>query len=247
MGREVRLLEFLGQHLTTPVPRPLLVGSMNRPRGWPFMAYEKLPGEPLADVEALSRDEQRRLTKFLLTLFTELSECPAAPLTRLGLSSARKDAWPDRFRRLERRYRGVATGRIPAPMDRKIRELFEGFFNTMSGSRFRPCLIHGDLWPSHILWSRERGRPVGVIDWEDARFGDPAFDLGALGGLAPIFGRELIRRCNAGHDDRFEQRLLFYRRILPLQGLLFGLETRRGTLFRRHLRELRASLELESL
>lgn len=37
-------------------------------------------------------------------------------------------------------------------------------------------LLHGDYWPGNILW--QAGRLAAVIDWEDARVGDPLSDLG---------------------------------------------------------------------
>src|SRR5262249_469245 len=37
-------------------------------------------------------------------------------------------------------------------------------------------LVHGDYWPGNLLWQRQR--LTGVVDWEDARLGDPAEDLG---------------------------------------------------------------------
>lgn len=36
-------------------------------------------------------------------------------------------------------------------------------------------LLHGDYWPGNTLW--RDGRLVGIIDWEDARLGDPLEDL----------------------------------------------------------------------
>lgn len=38
-----------------------------------------------------------------------------------------------------------------------------------------PALVHGDYWPGNTLW--QRGRLTGVIDWEQARYGDPAQDV----------------------------------------------------------------------
>ncbi len=37
-------------------------------------------------------------------------------------------------------------------------------------------LVHGDFWPGNLLW--HRGALAAVIDWEDARTGDPLADLG---------------------------------------------------------------------
>jgi aminoglycoside phosphotransferase (APT) family kinase protein len=36
-------------------------------------------------------------------------------------------------------------------------------------------LLHGDFWPGNLLWQDET--LVAVIDWEDARVGDPLMDL----------------------------------------------------------------------
>lgn len=36
-------------------------------------------------------------------------------------------------------------------------------------------LLHGDFWPGNILW--KNGQLVAVIDWEDARLGDPLADV----------------------------------------------------------------------
>lgn len=247
LGREVHLLEFLARHLTIPIPRPFLVGTMDRPRGWPFFAYEKLPGSPLTDVSTLRHGGRRRLTRFLVKLFSELSNCPTTQLRILGLPPGDKSAWADRFKGLERRYRRVAADRMPVTLHGRIVERFGDFFDTLSISRFRPTLIHADLWPSHILWSRTSNSPVGVIDWEDARFGDPAFDLSAFGGIGAEFTRKLVESRQSRRDESFEERLLFYRRILPLQGLLFGIETGRAAIARSHLRELRGTVELQRL
>jgi aminoglycoside phosphotransferase (APT) family kinase protein len=36
-------------------------------------------------------------------------------------------------------------------------------------------LLHGDFWPGNVLW--QDGKLVAVIDWEDARLGDPLTDF----------------------------------------------------------------------
>ncbi len=39
-----------------------------------------------------------------------------------------------------------------------------------------PSLLHGDFWPGNLIW--RDGMFAAVIDWEDARTGDPLSDLG---------------------------------------------------------------------
>jgi aminoglycoside phosphotransferase (APT) family kinase protein len=43
---------------------------------------------------------------------------------------------------------------------------------------FKPVLLHADLAPEHLLV--RDGRLAGVIDWSDARLGDPALDYAWL-------------------------------------------------------------------
>jgi aminoglycoside phosphotransferase (APT) family kinase protein len=52
-----------------------------------------------------------------------------------------------------------------------------------------PVLLHGDFWPGNILW--RDGRLSGVVDWEDAKIGDPLADL-AISRLDTllIYGRD---------------------------------------------------------
>jgi aminoglycoside phosphotransferase (APT) family kinase protein len=42
-----------------------------------------------------------------------------------------------------------------------------------------PCLIHEDFWPGNTVWFR--GRLIGVIDWANAKLGDPRCDLTQCG------------------------------------------------------------------
>lgn len=39
----------------------------------------------------------------------------------------------------------------------------------------RAMLVHGDYWPGNLLW--KDGRVAAVIDWEDAKVGDPLGDV----------------------------------------------------------------------
>jgi len=53
------------------------------------------------------------------------------------------------------------------------------------------CLVHADLGPAHLLVTD--GRVSGVIDWSDARTGDPALDLAwTLHGTPAAFADALV-------------------------------------------------------
>lgn len=68
----------------------------------------------------------------------------------------------------------------------------------------RSVLLHGDYWPGNIIW--QDGRLVAVIDWEDARLGDPLADLAtARVELLCRYGDEAMERFTdqyvAAHDE----------------------------------------------
>ena len=63
------------------------------------------------------------------------------------------------------------------PLAREIREWILGHLPSGGGT----CLLHGDLLPQNLLGNWEessREEPlVGIVDWEMACIGDPAYDL----------------------------------------------------------------------
>ena len=70
-------------------------------------------------------------------------------------------------------------------------------------------LLHGDLAPVNLHWQGDR--VTGVLDWDFAHAGDPAFDAAAFGG----FGWPLVR--HAIGDTAYE-RALTHAAMFPLTG-----------------------------
>jgi aminoglycoside phosphotransferase (APT) family kinase protein len=65
-------------------------------------------------------------------------------------------------------------------------------------TRNAPALLHGDYWPGNILW--REGQLAGVIDWEDARLGDPLADMGNTRlELVWALGIDAMRRFTADY------------------------------------------------
>src|SRR5438128_2283605 len=81
---------------------------------------------------------------------------------------------------------------------------------------FKPALLHADLGPEHLLV--RDGRLAGVIDWGDARLGDPALDYAWL--LNGPF-------ADWGVDPDLRRRARFYYRLVPWFEAHYGVFTNR--------------------
>lgn len=222
---EVRLLEVLQEHLSIPIPAPIRIATLEKPRGGPFLVCRKLLGAPLDEFPSLGPSELRRLSAFLVQLLRELEDVPSAPLRRIGAEPGDVAAWATKYERVRLRFRKIASRHLSPALRESVERHFKGFFAALRESDYRAVLLHHDLWPSHILWDRASRRPVGVIDWEDARFGDPAFDLTELRGIGAANAKSLTAIRKARRDVAFDERLVFYRRIAPIFGIMFGIET----------------------
>jgi aminoglycoside phosphotransferase (APT) family kinase protein len=102
----------------------------------------------------------------------------------------------------EHRQQAEAFRRVVLPLldpdERSHGEALLAEVETLTG--FQPTLTHSDLGPAHLL--AENDKLVGVIDWGDARIGDPAIDYAwLLNGPFPDWEveEELRRRARIYH------------------------------------------------
>ena len=80
-------------------------------------------------------------------------------------------------------------------------------------------LVHGDLGPAHLL--SQDGALTGVIDWTDARLGDPALDLAWVLYGSPEPFAEALATTYAVTDAELS-RALAWHRLGPWYEVLWG-------------------------
>ena len=151
---ELELLPLLARRL--PVAVPVFEVVSREP---PFVAYPLIDGEPLAD------EDPAGVRAFLEALHS---------IDPAGLPVERPD-WVAMYREQCAEFERRVLPLLPEDRHADARDLF-GEVETLTG--FRPSLVHADLGPAHLLV--RDGRLAGVIDWGDARIGDPAIDYAWL-------------------------------------------------------------------
>jgi aminoglycoside phosphotransferase (APT) family kinase protein len=156
---EYRLLRLL-QASGLPAPRPLFFDSSGAIFPTPSLVLEYVEGAPEFS-PANPVDFARRLAETLVAIHR--------------IDGARPDL--SFLPRGEGEYAGQ-VGRRPGQVNQaldeaRIRAALEAAWPIPR--RNAPVLLHGDFWPGNVLW--RAGQLAAVIDWEDARVGDPLLDL----------------------------------------------------------------------
>jgi aminoglycoside phosphotransferase (APT) family kinase protein len=137
------------------------------------------------------------LANFILQFATQLAKIHSIDSSKLDLAFL-----PNQAKALANNL-----GKRPAKVDHsldegQIRDALEA--NWLSVWRRPSVLLHGDFWPGNVLW--REGQLVGVIDWEDAKLGDPLCDL-AISRLDMlwIFGRQAMQEFTQHYQSLMSQ------------------------------------------
>ena len=242
LRKEIRLLPELAPALPLPIPQFDFVWQGGPEYEGVFVGYPKLPGVPLLPREwaALSSpaggspqmaEVPRQLGEFL----TRLHRFPIARATALGAPNGDGGNWRGEYRALLGTVRRLVSPLVGEPARGHLSRTWLEFVDDQANFQFEPALIHRDLSGEHILAEPrarssndvsdpEGGRITGIIDWEDAAVGDPAFDLTGLLDYGPEFVHEVLAAYGGPRDGGMLDRARFYRDIAPCHEVLYGLE-----------------------
>jgi aminoglycoside phosphotransferase (APT) family kinase protein len=231
--REAALLPELAAVLPVAVPRFEAIEDTSRIF---FVAYRKLDGDPLESAPGASLAPQ--LGSFLAALHS----FPREHALRAGLADVDAAGWLAQQIEFADRCKEEVMPRLDESARRQARRIFDEFLSSWDDS-LETVLIHGDLGRTHIL-CRDSSLS-GVIDWSDARLGDPALDFAwLLHGTSEPFAASLPR-AYAGRrppDPNLGERSLFYHRLGPWHEVLYGLENERPDLIESGLAGIRRRL-----
>ncbi|MDQ2907426.1 MAG: phosphotransferase [Chloroflexota bacterium] len=156
---EFKLLRIL-QAAGMAAPRPYHLDQSGEIFSTPYVVIEYIEGK----------------TEFALSHIPDLIPQFATHLVRIhALDCSKLDL---SFLPAQEKIQAEKLRERPAELDESldeghIRDVLEAAWPW--SQRNPTVLLHGDYWAGNILW--RDGQLVGIIDWEDARLGDPLSDL----------------------------------------------------------------------
>ncbi|MFW6109688.1 MAG: aminoglycoside phosphotransferase family protein [archaeon] len=211
--KELELLPILNERLTLKVPNPIYARTNGKPPH--YMAYKRIPGEPLTRKAAKSLN-QDYLIETICNFLSELQDTPISLFSQVPVYTG--EEWRDKYRELFSQVIEKITPMLETSTVEAIAEVFDEPLNASDFFDYVPTLIHRDLTSEHILYSGDQ--ITGVIDWGDACFGDPAFDLtGFIMDYDSTLVENLIDALKV--PAHYLKRAQFYARISVFHGALY--------------------------
>lgn len=229
-------LPKLASRLPLPIPIPKWKGSPTVHFPWPFIGYRLIPGFTACYANLL---EDKRATlaepiaKFLALLHatpkSEFSEChiPEDNQSRINGSLLTT--------KIEKNFDELSL--LGLLEDRKKLELIVQRLQNFKAPT-NSFLVHGDFYVRHLLIDQKHDL-VGVIDWGDINWGDPAIDLAIAHSFLPVEAHKSFIKAYGGISEETwtlaKLRAIYSNTLL----ILFGYHSNDPNIMREGLRSLK--------
>ncbi|MFE5585848.1 phosphotransferase family protein [Kitasatospora sp. NPDC056531] len=199
---EARVLSFLDGALPLPTPEVRAAGEYVN--GWQYVLMSRLHGEGLAPAwPRIPRPDRERIARDCGEALAALHALDAEPLANV-LAPGNWIAFLD-----EQRADAVARQREHGLPEAWLEQIPD-FLAAAPLPRVRQrSLLHTEFMREHLITDPAAGWPLtGLLDFEPAMLGDPAYDLVAVGLFTTRADRHLLGQLLAAYGRPFEPRLL---------------------------------------
>jgi hygromycin-B 7''-O-kinase len=204
---EARVLEFLQGRL--PVATPELHALGDYENGWRFVVMSQLPGEDLARAwPQVPPGAQDRIADEAGGLLAALHALDPGPLA--GLTG------PENWATFVTGQRATAVERqrqvgLPDVWLEQIPDFLESVPRPREPD---PALLHTEVMREHLVVDPDRWRLSGILDFEPAMIGDPAYDFAAVGVFTSKGDARLLGRIMTAYGRTYDPRELLAQLLL---------------------------------
>lgn len=164
---ESRLVEVLFGWVSFAVPR--IAGSASLPEGGRALVHRAVPGQAL---DAATLASSPTIASALGRALATVHDLPTRLVADAGMPVYEAEEY--RQRRLAELDRAAGTGHVPSSLLGR----WEHALEEAGAWRFVPAVVHGDLDGETVRI--DGGQLAGLVDWGQARVGDPADDFAWL-------------------------------------------------------------------
>jgi aminoglycoside 2''-phosphotransferase len=223
LRREIALLPRLAPSLSLAIPRIEYVCEHSS-TGLPFVGYALIGGEPLRlqIYNSLARDNWNGILGDLASFLTAVHGFPVEEAISCGVAQFEGRAdYSDALQRA----RDDVYPHLDNAVGHAVQTQLQAFLEDDANFAYAPTLLHADLWPERVLFSRRAGCLAGVIDFGDVSIGDPDYDLAFLGRkLGSGFIAELLRHFPHANPVRLAEKIRCFNLFNAIDDVSIGLD-----------------------
>jgi aminoglycoside phosphotransferase (APT) family kinase protein len=215
--RQAALLPAVADRLSIAVSSDLRLLPPSRELPFGALLASYIPGRPMERADAV-----RNPVAAAARIVTVLTEIHDVPWTALPAGSFGSFEPVSELRRLRAETDAELVRRLDVVERRVLDGRWQEAIEVLPTGSTRFC--HGDPWFGNFLVD-EDGRPVALLDFEDACTGDPAMDLAAVFHLPRPVADDIVVRYVATHpgDAWLPERIELHRVIREVAGLAYVL------------------------
>lgn len=215
----------LARMAEAPAPKVLLIEDATEDSNITFCVEEKMEGVPLKSV--MKDMDKEVLRKIISEAGAVLSKIHNITVETFGPLDGGEtyNSWKDFIFRIENKKKNIVKATKIVDIDpHLIDKSFEILNENVNMFELKtPKLLHGDFSPKHFMV--KDGHLVGIIDFEDAKGGDPIRDIAWLSYFYhDAFPLEWLQEGYTNKklfDKNFDKKLKLYRLNLSLDFLSY--------------------------
>ena len=220
---EATLLPALSGRVAAPIPNPEWYAPPSADLPFGAIGYRKLGGRPLGP-ERMARADEAALASQVAAFAHSLHRL--SPHDLGGLALRGPATAPDALVEVQDVVLPALCAALTPAEYQLVRRWWEELLADRELQRYRLALIHGDLWYENMLVDDAGRRIVGVLDFEEARLGDPAQDLATQLHLGRPFAARVLRayeQQGGAVDAGFRHRLARLWEYREFDGLCYAI------------------------
>jgi aminoglycoside 2''-phosphotransferase len=217
---EITLLKWIAPKLKVDVPCYEFVWLGSRTHPQKFAGYRKILGSPL--MRGVFRNTQiDRLGEDFGRFVTELHSI-RPPGEALVSGYSRKSSLDGQLK-FYQLVRKLVYPLLDVEARRRAEVFWTKFIEHLSNVDFMPRLIHSDLSGGNLIIDTSTGRLSGVIDWGNAKVGDPARDFMGVFAVSPRLGEQALANYDLDKSG-FRERIGLYLLVEPSEDIGTGVQ-----------------------
>lgn len=213
---ELRFMKYIKDFTSTTIPEYKYIAKDGSFAGYPIIPGASLDREMF---NSMSEDQIDSLAEQIGSFLTDIHKVPVSVKQEFGI----KDSdYSGDFNDMQRKAERMLYSKLSTEEVDEIKKFFSEYREMLSEVKC-DTFLHNDLGGEHILFDEKTGK-IGVIDFSDREFGDPAFDFTGMIEFGEDFTQKVIDHYTGKKDNGFLYRAKMYFKRIPVMLMIDSME-----------------------